>query len=122
LADGPFAYAHVFKFSGRGGTAAQRLPDQVGPREKDRRSALIRWIVGRKHGDFHAGFAGSTREVLFECEANGVWTGHTENYIRVAVRSDDILDNELRQVILGDSCGDFVTGAIHCDERIEAGA
>ncbi len=112
LSSGPFAYAHVFKYSARPGTAAERLPGEVDSREKDRRAALVRWISARMLAAFHARFAGKRVQVLFETGENGLWSGYTGNYIRVAVRSDDILDNALRNVVLGDSCGDFMTGQV----------
>ncbi len=119
---GPFAYAHVFKYSERPGTASVRLPDKVNGREADRRAARIRWIAARNQRAFHARFAGETLPVLFEHEENGLWFGYTGNYIRVAVRSNDILENELRDVVLGESCGDFVTGTLHAGKAIEVGA
>ena len=43
---------------------------------------------------------GRTLEVLFEQEEAGWWTGYTANYLRVAVRSNTPLENEIRPVHL----------------------
>ena len=50
--------------------------------------------------------------VLFEQAENGLWTGYTGNYARVAVRSDAILANALHPVTLGESRGDVILGAL----------
>ncbi len=112
LADGPFAYAHVFKYSEREGTAAVRMGEKVSEEEKGRRNAVVRALSGRKLTEFHGKYAGTAVEVLFESEENGLWSGYTGNYISVAVGYDDILENELREVVLGRSCGDFMTGEL----------
>ena len=110
LTNSPLAYAHVFKYSERDGTAALRIPEKVAPEEKTRRSAVIRQISGRKMDAFHQQFMEKTQEVLFETEENGVWSGYTGNYIRVSVCSSDILTNRILPVTLERSCGDFMMG------------
>lgn len=121
LEEGPFAYAHVFKYSERAGTAAARLADRVADREKDRRAAHVRRLCAEHLTAFHARFEGEHMPVLFESRENGVWSGHTENYIRVAVKSDDILSNELRTVVIGRSHGGFVVGSL-AGRKIEVSA
>jgi threonylcarbamoyladenosine tRNA methylthiotransferase MtaB len=44
---------------------------------------------------FRRAYLGKTLEVLWEQEANGVWSGLTGNYIRVFTRSDQELINLL---------------------------
>ncbi len=112
IEDGPFAYAHVFKYSERDGTAAVRFGGKVDEQEKNRRSATVRRLSAMKLSRYHDGFRGKTLPVLFEHQEKGCWSGYTGNYIRVSVCSDDILENEVREVTLGESCGDFVTGRI----------
>jgi len=112
LADGPFAYAHVFKYSERDGTAAQRFEPKVVPQEKNRRSARVRLLSDRKLAGFHAQHTGQPASVLFETAENGVWSGYTGNYIRVAARSNAILANEMCEVILDRTCGDFMVGRL----------
>jgi threonylcarbamoyladenosine tRNA methylthiotransferase MtaB len=113
LEDSPLCYAHVFKYSERPGTAAQRLPNPVDAQDKNRRSARIRRLAARKRTNFHARYIGRTAHVLFEQEEGGLWTGYTENYIRVAVRSDKRLENEIHSVHLEQVCGDIVLGALN---------
>lgn len=52
LRETPFSYAHVFPYSPRPGTVAEKLPDQVPQLEKSRRAALIRGIMREKSRAF----------------------------------------------------------------------
>lgn len=112
LVNAPVTYAHVFKYSEREGTAALRIPEKVDGNEKNRRSAVIRRISGRKLAKFQRAHLGEITEVLFESEENGTWSGYTPNYIRVAVVSSDTLKNEVRMVLLEQACGDFIMGSL----------
>lgn len=111
----PLAYAHVFKYSERAGTASARLPGKVDAQTAARRSARIRRISAEKLRRFHGRHLGKTFEVLFEQVEKGHSSGYTGNYIRVAVRSDDILENSIREVTIEESRGDFVVG--HCNRE-----
>ncbi|MCC6155833.1 MAG: hypothetical protein IT367_18845, partial [Candidatus Hydrogenedentes bacterium] len=43
---------------------------------------------------------------------NGAWLGYTGNYVRVAVRSSEYLENELRTVRIDEIVGDYAMGHI----------
>lgn len=115
LVNAPISYAHVFKYSEREGTAALKIPGKVDGTEKNRRSAVIRRISGRKLHELHEQYLGKTVEVLFESGENGSWSGYTGNYIRVTVVSDDTLTNRVLPVQLDSSCGDFVMGTLQSE-------
>jgi len=110
LREGPIDYAHVFKYSERHGTAALRLPGQVDAGDKNRRSARLRRISAQKRARFYELHLGRSVEVLFEQQENGYWSGYTGNYVRVAARSPEQLENEIRPVRLEQLCGDVVLG------------
>ncbi|MCH7910740.1 MAG: tRNA (N(6)-L-threonylcarbamoyladenosine(37)-C(2))-methylthiotransferase MtaB, partial [Candidatus Hydrogenedentes bacterium] len=112
LETGPLAYAHVFKYSAREGTAATRYPDQVPPEIRNRRGAILRRLSAGKTREFHARQLNTTVEVLFESRQNGYWQGYTGNFVRVSVCSDAILSNALREVTLVESFGEFVSGRL----------
>ncbi|MCC6486737.1 MAG: tRNA (N(6)-L-threonylcarbamoyladenosine(37)-C(2))-methylthiotransferase MtaB [Candidatus Hydrogenedentes bacterium] len=112
LEESPLAYAHVFKYSERPGTAASRYPDKVDTATQNRRSARIRRASDVKRRGFYEARLGQSVEVLFEHEENGYWTGYTGNYIRVAVRSSEQLENEVRSVTLERLAGDYALGSL----------
>ena len=112
LAESPLVYAHVFKYSERDGTASLRLPGKVDPRVQNARSARLRLISAHKQREFHERHFGRELEVLFEQQENGYWTGYTGNYIRVAVCSDNALENQLRSVHLTGHLGDMALGEL----------
>lgn len=79
-----FAKVHVFAYSRRPGTAADRAPDQVPGAEKERRSRVLSEAMEESRREFMGAMAGRTLEVLFEREISpGVWEGLTANYTPV---------------------------------------
>ncbi|RQW08681.1 MiaB/RimO family radical SAM methylthiotransferase, partial [candidate division KSB1 bacterium] len=100
LRDMPFAYFHVFSYSERGHAKSRKLADKVPREEIERRSAELRDLSVRKRQLFFAENIGSVQDVLFEQERNGYWTGLTDSYIRVKVRSEKNLKNEFVPVVL----------------------
>ena len=120
LLNAPISYAHAFKYSERDGTAAQRFPDKVDGNEKNRRSAVIRRISAQKLNELYERYLGETVLVLFESGEDGLWSGYTGNYIRVAVVSDGTLTNQVMPVRLDSVCGDFVMGTLMSEVMVEA--
>lgn len=111
--EGPFHYCHVFSFSERPGTRAARYPagDQVPVPERRRRSAHLRALSAKKRHEFYSRYQGRRMEVLFEDPSESVWSGYTENYIRVVVKTAPTsLRNELARVELVAVRPDFVEG------------
>lgn len=101
LQNSPLAYAHVFTFSERGGTAATRLKSKVSPASKKFRSAVLHQISEEKKLDFYRRFLGRELRVLTEEQnALGQWVGFSDNYIKVAIPSEKLSANALLQVRL----------------------
>ena len=99
---------HVFSYSERPGTQALKIPHQVRPEEKHRRSQQILQLSDRKLHDFYRRFMGTTRPVLLErSRRRGVMYGFTDNYIKVELHvSADQPDNVIVPVRLGDFSAD----------------
>jgi threonylcarbamoyladenosine tRNA methylthiotransferase MtaB len=110
LEDTPLFYAHVFKYSERAGTATARMQERSDPRVSNARGARLRKASAEKTAGFCAALAGTAQPVLFEQAEHGFWTGYTPNFVRVAARSNEDLENEVRLVRLGDLQGDLVYG------------
>ena len=54
----------------------------------------------RKKLAFYDSFLGRGMNVLFEESHDGWWEGFSDNYMRVAVKSESDLKNEIKQVRL----------------------
>lgn len=78
----PFTYLHVFPFSLRPGTAAERLPAQVPAVLGDRRADELREISKRKAAAYSASRAGGTADVVVH-GGGGRRDGMTGDYLTV---------------------------------------
>jgi threonylcarbamoyladenosine tRNA methylthiotransferase MtaB len=90
VAELPFSYLHVFRFSPRPGTAAADMSDQVHPETISRRSEILRNLADDKKAEFSRSLIGTTREAVIEAESNtpGWRQGTTDNYVTVRVPED----------------------------------
>lgn len=83
-----FAKPHVFTYSPRPGTPAASLPDHVRPAEKKARVAEMIAAARGSERDFYRRHLGETLEVVWEEKKRGLWSGLTDNYVRVFADSD----------------------------------
>jgi threonylcarbamoyladenosine tRNA methylthiotransferase MtaB len=98
-----FAKIHVFPFSARPGTAAAEMPGQLDDRVKKERSHRMLELAQQCWHSFCEQFLGQTMWVLWEKETDsgsGVYSGLTDNYIRVFTRSQKSLTNKMAPVKL----------------------
>lgn len=96
LLNSPLAYAHVFTFSERSGTAAAKQSGKISPREKKARSTYLHELSENKKYGFHKKFLGKKLRVLTEDQdQQGRWRGFSDNYIRVALAENGLSRNEL---------------------------
>lgn len=93
-----FAKVHVFPYSRRPGTAADRLPNQVSPAVKESRTHQALALADRLHRAFLESQIGRTTEVLFETANGTVCTGFTPDYAPVRVQSAVPLHNQIHRV------------------------
>ena len=68
IAELPFSYLHVFRFSPRPGTAAADMPDQVHPETIAARSEILRRLADAKQEEFARALVGTVREAVVEAE------------------------------------------------------
>jgi len=106
-----FARIHVFPYSPREGTQASQMPNQVGDRIKKQRSQRMLALAKESAQNFSRQFLGKTMLVLWEKQSSdGIWSGHTDNYIRVYTKSNKDLTNKLLPVNLAEVRRDGVWG------------
>lgn len=96
------ARLHVFKYSRRAGTPAAAMPDQVHPAIAQARSRALITLGRRMARAFHARFVGQEVEVLFESATKRqdalLWSGLTDNYLRIVAPSARSLANTFARV------------------------
>ena len=101
-----FSAMHIFPYSRRPGTPADRMPGQLSRAEKKERAQRAAAVAAELEQIFLASWVGETLPVLFEEEKDGAWQGHAPNYTLVRAQGES-LHNCLRQVRItaaGDGC------------------
>lgn len=97
-----FYEMHIFKYSRRRGTVADRMPEQLTDAVKSRRSAVLQQLERTQSRAFRGKYIGQDVEVLFEeareTEAGICQVGYTREYIRVALPGETPLQGSLRRV------------------------
>ena len=94
-----FSEAHVFPYSIRKGTKAAKMPGQLPGDVKDERAHRMGDMCRALHEEYMDSFVGETVSVLFERETeDGMYEGHTTNYIRVNVPSDTDISHKILNV------------------------
>jgi threonylcarbamoyladenosine tRNA methylthiotransferase MtaB len=99
-----FAKLHIFRYSRRAGTAAASMPNQVSPQVVAERSRRMHVLGDRLERAYRRRFVGRTMDVLWEAdEPNGdglVWSGLTDNYLRISAPGGPGLRNLVTPVRL----------------------
>jgi threonylcarbamoyladenosine tRNA methylthiotransferase MtaB len=98
-----FANIHVFPFSPRPDTVAERMTGQAGDRIKRERTQRMLELSRNCRRSFCERFLGQITPVLWEKETgpgSGVYSGLTNNYIRAFASSEKPLSNQLAPVRL----------------------
>lgn len=97
-----FSKIHVFKFSRRKGTVADKMSGQVEESVKTERSERLMALetaLGEEYRDY---LKGKEEQVLFEessmVDGELFQTGYTKRYVRVAVKTEQNLSNQLVMV------------------------
>ena len=111
-----FMDMHVFPYSRRPGTPADKLPEQCSNALKARRAHEAQQVAEKMHSDFLRGFVGKTLPVLFETPEDGFSVGHSDNYIKVKLRGAD-LRGRLEMVNITEADGDALLGEL--DSAVE---
>lgn len=94
-----FYEMHVFKYSRRQGTNAAKMKDQVKDEIKTERSNILLSLEREQSRRFRQHFIGRTVEVLMEepavIDGKSYMTGHTKEYVKVALETQENLANRM---------------------------
>ena len=85
-----FAAMHIFPYSRRPGTPADKMPGQLGNATKEQRSRQAIAVAGKMEEAFLNAMVGKVVEVLFEEKDGEFFTGHTTNYVKVYTKGEDL--------------------------------
>ena len=111
-----FYETHIFAYSRRKGTVADRLPGQLTRREKNERSQVLISDSARRARSFREYYIGRKQEILIEepviIHGEQYLTGFNREYVRYAYRCRElrIEDNKMCQADRTGQTGILVTG------------
>ena len=84
-----FYRLHVFKYSPRRGTVAEKMPNQIDGNKKEERSNKLIELSNSTENKHNQSYIGKTVKVLFEEFEDGFLKGHTTNYMMVKVAGSE---------------------------------
>jgi len=94
-----FADMHIFPYSRRPGTPADKMPGQLPNAVKEDRSHRAIAVAEEMNKAYRQAMIGTRQEILFEEEQDGLYVGHAPNYMKIYMKGKD-LHNEIRYVIV----------------------
>jgi threonylcarbamoyladenosine tRNA methylthiotransferase MtaB len=110
LKDIKFYKMHVFKYSQRKGTKAAVMDGQIDANVKEQRSQRLIELSNKNQEEYNKQYVGKKVEVLFE-EKDGIYyKGHTKNYIQVKTKTEEQLENTIKEVIIKEAEIEYVIG------------
>ena len=114
--DMEFGNAHVFPYSIRPGTSAAHFSGQVDERQKRERVVRMIAMATRHFQEFRRKSLGQVRPILWESErmrdGGRLWSGLTDNYIRVSTVYPADLKNAITSARLNLLAGQTVTAQV----------
>lgn len=107
-----FYEMHIFKYSRRAGTRADRMPEQVPEQVKSVRSEVLLKLEKQMSKAYRESFSGKKKTVLLEekTEIGGraYMIGHTMEYVKAVVPYADDLKNKMAEGVLKEALNDEV--------------
>ena len=103
-----FYKTHIFKYSPRRGTAAEKMPNQVDGKIKEERSKTLIELSNKNELDYNQSYIGKDIDVLIEEKEGDFYKGHTGNYILSKVKSDEDIVNKIVKVKVYNAEEEFV--------------
>lgn len=109
-----FEKVHVFPYSMRKGTRAEKLPGHLEQNIKDERCKIMIEETEKLRREFFEHQIGKCYDVIPEvCDKDGFFNGYTANYIPLKFKADDSLQGKTVQIkitAIGD--GDYCIGEL----------
>ena len=102
---------HIFPYSRRPGTPADKMPGQHNNDTKEARSRAAIAVAEEMSRAYRDNLIGTIHAVLFEEKDGEFFTGHTPNYVKIYAEGED-LHNEIRNVEITEVYKDGVKAVI----------
>lgn len=93
-----FYKMHVFKYSVRSGTKAEKMPNQVSAEIKEERSKKLLELSDLNELEYNSQEVGKETLVLFEEREGEFFKGHSGNYLYIKVKIDKDIQNKLLKI------------------------
>ena len=106
-----FADMHIFPYSRRPGTPADKMPGQHNNATKEARSRAAIAVAEEMSRTYREKLIGTKLEVLFEEQDGAYFTGHAPNYVKVYAEGTG-LHNQIREVTVTAVYRDGVLAAL----------
>lgn len=108
----PLSYLHVFTFSPRPGTPAEKLPGRV-PKDIVRRRSAAARSIGKRHWiEFQKQGLQRHHQVLLEKQQANAYLGRTREYRRFLLKHQKHIDTEVVEALAECLDGDTLVGVI----------
>ena len=108
----PITHFHVFPYSKRKNTTAAKADNHISNALKKQRVKTLINLGEEKLLDFSKRQVGTCEPVLFEQQKEGYFTGRTPHYLKVRVKSDKDLKNQIKMISLSKLVGKELLGEI----------
>ncbi len=113
LQDINFYKMHIFKYSQRHGTKAEKMPNQVDGKIKEERSRKLIELSDRNEKEQNKEYLNKKLKVLIEELEDDYYKGHTTNYIMVKIKKDmENLQNKIVEARIIDCEGIELIGKL----------
>lgn len=107
-----FARSHVFAYSRRKGTPADRMSGHLPNSVKEERSRIMIKAAAECEQAFLKTQVGLSCPVLFEQNEDGYWCGYSPNYTQVKVKCEGSLQGLVKMVRITDAADTYCVGKI----------
>ena len=108
-----FAKTHVFPYSRRKGTVADRMDGHIDEHIKHERADVMIAHMLDAQKKFMQSQIGKKTTVLAErMDDNGVWEGYSPNYTRIRIKDASLRSGEIYPVIITEACDDYCFGEV----------
>ena len=93
-----FYKMHIFKYSPKKGTVAEKMPNQIDGKIKEERSKKLIELSNKNEEEYNRNNIGKIVKVLFEEKVGEYYKGHTTNYITVNAKYDENVIDKIKEV------------------------